>query len=282
MLGIEILPVKPPGCNYGKDCVKVGVTGYFNNQPLHTPAVALAMVHNVLLDHVEEYISRVLNESYEKQGYYINVSNHPLTYQPADYVKHSQVLIGPGNLFGVTTSFCYSFLIASFIIMHIKEQDFRHMQMVFGVNKFVFWLSNYLWNMIHFSVVALVHVLVLALVGVPGFPTNWNNWSERLHLCLTILIFLEIYGFTGVCLVGSCASFSFKSWGRGFSKLVMFMIITGPLTMMIMIPAQAEFSSDTHPSGYTVLHNIAMIFPSYGLGKLYIHFLSPFHPSPQF
>lgn len=273
-LAIEIVPAVLDESN-PNSIVKVGITGYFNNQPLHTPAVVMALLGNILMDHAEGFIQREVAKDYVPKGYFFNVSNHPITYQPADRVKFSQILIGPGYLFGVYTSFIYSFLISSYLVMHIKEQEFRHMQMVFGANKLIFWGSNYLLNMLHFTVVAIGNALILIFVGVPGYPVPI---MERLPVVGTIFLFLEMYGLTGVCLVGTCASISFTSWGRGFSKLVLSLIITGPLMMLLMIPMQNDQKVGIARGGFSYVHNFFLLFPSYSFGTLvyYIKFVNSF------
>ncbi|ODM99772.1 ATP-binding cassette sub-family A member 3, partial [Orchesella cincta] len=271
-LGIEIFPVRESvntSNGTSSSTVKVGVTGYFNNQGLHVSAVAVALIDNILMDYIEDKIRRdaIIHKQppYIPKGYYFNVSNHPLNYQPADVIKYSELFIGPGYIFGICTAFSYSFLIASFIIMHIDEQEFRHLQMVAGANKIIFWASNYLWNIVLFSIVAGLHVCLIALVGlngVAGFTDE--SWDHNIQHLGSTFIFILMYGISSVCIVGSFATHSYISWGRGFSKIALIFLITGPLIMLILIPLQNVLIVDRRL--FTAIHNILLFLPSYGFG----------------
>ncbi|CAL8127124.1 unnamed protein product [Orchesella dallaii] len=129
-LGVEIFPVKETvvsSSGTSSTEVKVGVTGYFNNQPLHTPAIALALIDNILMDYVEDKIRRdaIIHKQpkYEPKGYYFQVGNHPLNYQPADLLKYYELFIDQLNAFswvayGVGRNALTMILVAACCVAH--------------------------------------------------------------------------------------------------------------------------------------------------------------------
>lgn len=136
---------------------RLTLIGHFNNQPYHLAPLSVNLLTNTLL----KYFTRSLKST-------INVINHPLPRNLTDITNDmtnkdlTSFNIASGLAFG------FSFLIASFSIILIKERESgsKHLQFMNGCNSIVFWLSAFVWDMINYTIPVL---LVIGLLKVTLF-----------------------------------------------------------------------------------------------------------------
>lgn len=206
----------------------VEFTGFFNNQPLHVPPIVLSIIDNALLDYMVGVLKALYPQYVKDRGdidHSIQVTNHPLPFTPSDHITFTSIFFSPGFFLGVATTLGYSFLVASFVIMHVREQSFKHLQMIAGANSFLFWATNYLWNFFHFSIVASLNCLIVWALGVPGF--------EREEIKL-MFILLECYGCCIVFFIGAWSIIPVSHWGLAFSRTFLLLVLTGDLLNLVL------------------------------------------------
>lgn len=133
---------------------KYTITGYFNNQPYHTPPLALNLITNALLKHYT-------NSSQSS----INIINRPLPKNFTETLTESSNKNLNSFRIASALNFGLSFLVASFSIFLIKENvsGAKHVQFLNSCNSYLFWLSGLLWDMINYCI-PMICVLLLLIV----------------------------------------------------------------------------------------------------------------------
>uniref|UniRef100_A0A8C0LQW2 ATP-binding cassette sub-family A member 17-like n=1 Tax=Canis lupus dingo TaxID=286419 RepID=A0A8C0LQW2_CANLU len=185
------------------------VTALFNNQAYHSPAVALALVDNVLF--------KLLSGTRAS----ITAVNHP---QPQGPKGHYLVI---HLLFGI------AFLSSSFSILTVKERATRakHIQLTSGVYVTTFWLSALLWD--------LITSLVPSLLLLEEAFTHKDNIPA-------VILVLMLYSWASIPFI-YLTSFCFQYEGSAFIKLIIILtfLSIGPFILVSVTSEKGE-DEDRH------------------------------------
>uniref|UniRef100_A0A8C0LZ47 ABC transporter domain-containing protein n=1 Tax=Canis lupus familiaris TaxID=9615 RepID=A0A8C0LZ47_CANLF len=188
------------------------VTALFNNQAYHSPAVALALVDNVLF--------KLLSGTRAS----ITAVNHP---QPQSAVEALEDILGPkGHYLVIHLLFGIAFLSSSFSILTVKERATRakHIQLTSGVYVTTFWLSALLWDLITSLVPSLLLLVVFLHYKEEAF-THKDNIPA-------VILVLMLYSWASIPFI-YLTSFCFQYEGSAFIKLIIiltFLIFSTPFT----------------------------------------------------
>lgn len=152
---------------------KTDLIGLFNNQPLHTPPLALNFISNAILASV----------SPKNTSYQVEVTNHPFGYGASFDELGSYFTIG--FQVGLHFSLAIGFMVAIYTVFPIKERTLgsKHLQFVSGVNFLIFWIANFLVDLACFSLPCLAIHLILLLFRVQDF------YSVTVQLYLLLLFY---------------------------------------------------------------------------------------------
>ncbi|XP_006914256.2 ATP-binding cassette sub-family A member 17 [Pteropus alecto] len=191
------------------------VTALFNNQAYHSPALALALVDNVLF--------KLLAGARAS----ITVFNHP---QPQSIVETSENVLyeGPkGHYLVINLLFGVAFLSSSFSILTVKERTIqaKHVQFVSGVYIATFWLSALLWDLISFLIPTLLLLVVFLYQNEEAF-THQENIPA-------VVLMLMLYGWAIIPFI-YLTSFCFDNAGSACVKLIIMLtfLSIGPLILV--------------------------------------------------
>ncbi|KAM4820229.1 ATP-binding cassette sub-family A member 17-like isoform 2-T3 [Thomomys bottae] len=224
------------------------VTALFNNQAYHSPAVALALVDNLLL--------RLLSGASAS----ITPINHP---QPQTEEEVSESLLYQGTkgycliinlLFGI------AFLSSSFSILTVRERRIKSKQVQFvsGVCLTAFWFSALLWDLISFLIPTLLLLVVFLYYNEEAFTQNEN--------ALAVVLMLMLYAWAIIPFI-YLVSFSFDNAGNACVKLVVM------LTFLSIGPIVLVLATSEQGLGYTELSKsldyVFLIFPGHCLGMAF-------------
>lgn len=153
-----------------------------------------------------------------------------------------------------------SFIPASFVMILIEERisSSKHLQFVSGVNPTVYWSTNFLWDMLNYSISCVLCICIFLGFQVEAYvsPTNIP--------CLILLLILfgyalipMMYPFSRLFNVASTAMVTLKS-------INIFIGTTSTLSTFILEllaeeDQQLQYIND-------LLKNVMLIFPQYCLG----------------
>ncbi|XP_071508675.1 phospholipid-transporting ATPase ABCA3-like [Diadema antillarum] len=192
---------------------RVDGVALFQEQPYHTPPMALNALDNALMKYF-------LNDSYK-----ITTINHPLprtvTEQASDQLNAG---VATGFAISFNMLFGMSLLASSFVVFIIKESTVKskHVQFISGVRISNFWLSTYAWDLINYLVPCLLACIIFIAFRIEAYA-GINS--------LAVLLILFLHGWAIIPLM-YLLSFLFSTPSTGFVSLTMFNIIFGSTTFI--------------------------------------------------
>uniref|UniRef100_A0A4X2LYM3 ABC transporter domain-containing protein n=1 Tax=Vombatus ursinus TaxID=29139 RepID=A0A4X2LYM3_VOMUR len=205
---------------------KTRITALFNNQAFHSPAVALALVDNILL----------MSRSGTRAS--IEVSNKP---QPRSAIKAAREEYHKGSR-GHEIAFSLFFgmaaLASSFCLLTVTERIIKakHLQFVSGVRIINFWLSAFFWDLFNFIIPCLLLLVVFKYCGVKAFVDD--------HHAADILLIFVLYGWSIIPLM-YLMSFLFSGSATAYAKLVVFNFFSGTISFLFVYVAESNGKSDS-------------------------------------
>ncbi|XP_048188151.1 ATP-binding cassette sub-family A member 17-like [Perognathus longimembris pacificus] len=176
------------------------VTALFNNQAYHSPAVALALVDNLLFKLLSGASASITSFNYPQPQTEEEVSES-LLYQGA---KGYYLIIN--LLFGI------AFLSSSFSILTVRERRVKSKQVQFvsGVCITAFWFSALLWDLISFLIPTLLILVVFFYYNEEAFTQHGNAPA--------VVLVLMLYAWALIPFI-YMVSFPFDNAGLGYTEI---------------------------------------------------------------
>ncbi|CAF3930645.1 unnamed protein product, partial [Didymodactylos carnosus] len=225
---------------------------WYNNKGWPASLAYLNIFNNALL--------RSIVPSEVAKDYGITAIQHPL---PQTQIQLDLDLQTRGyiELFtAVCVIFALAFVPASFLVFLIDERatTSKHLQLVSGVNGLIYWISNYAWDIVNFTVSLIFCVIIFLAFRIQAYV-----YGENL-LCLILLLFL--YAFASIPLMYPF-SYLFKTPSTGFILMSCVNVFLGITTTV------ATFTLENFPDDPDlqmingILMKVFLIFPHYCLGR---------------
>lgn len=150
------------------------ITGYFNNQPLHTPPLALNALTNALL-------------TKSQTNHTVHVTNHPFPYTNLD-TQDTGTYWTVGFHVGYNTAFALTFVVAVFATFIVKEHSLgaAQLQRISGLNPAVYWISNFLVDFLTYLCPCIGLLMVFAVFSE---STDFLSWELQGYLLVLLLSF---------------------------------------------------------------------------------------------
>ncbi|RZC40676.1 ATP-binding cassette sub-family A member 3-like, partial [Asbolus verrucosus] len=134
------------------------IIAWFNNNPYHSPPLALGLALNVVY-------KKLVGKNHS-----INFANYPLPYT-AD-TKVQQLLQGNsmGFQLAFNIGFSMAFVSSFYVLFYVKERvcKSKHLQFVSGVKVYIFWIMSFLCDLITFIITILAIIITLAAFQEEG------------------------------------------------------------------------------------------------------------------
>lgn len=154
--------------------------------------------------------------------------------------------------------FCLGFVVSGFVLLLIEEKsgNIKHLQLVCGMNKFVYWLSTFLWDLLWYSVFIVLMVILFLL-----FQDPYYTGSGELPVFILLLL---CYGLAAIPWV-YMFSFVFSSSATAYVLLFCLNFFSGfSLLIIDAIVVQLEKRDGDNLLHYYLL---GVPFPSYALAR---------------
>ncbi|XP_048669373.1 ATP-binding cassette sub-family A member 2 [Marmota marmota marmota] len=152
-----------------------------------------------------------------------------------------------------------SFVPASFVVFLVAEKSTKakHLQFVSGCNPVIYWLSNYVWDMLNYLVPATCCILILFVFDLPAY-TSPTNFPAVLSLFL-------LYGWS-ITPIMYPASFWFEVPSSAYVFLIVINLFIGiTATVATFLLQLFEHDKDLKVVN-SYLKSCFLIFPNYNLG----------------
>ncbi|XP_062578503.1 ATP-binding cassette sub-family A member 7-like [Saccostrea cucullata] len=157
--------------------------------------------------------------------------------------------------------FAMSFVPASFTMVLIEEKasNSKHLQFVSGVNPVIYWVSNFLWDMMNYLMPCLICIIIFVAFDNKSY-VGPNNWP-----CLILLLFL--YGWSMIPVMYPFSRlFSIPSTSMVVLQSVnIFLGTTSTLATYVIEFLQQD--DEELKNINTILKRVFLLLPQYGLGR---------------
>uniref|UniRef100_A0A671P109 P-type phospholipid transporter n=1 Tax=Sinocyclocheilus anshuiensis TaxID=1608454 RepID=A0A671P109_9TELE len=231
---------------------KNNVKIWFNNKGWHSIGAFLNVMNNGIL-------RANLPPGKDPRQFGITVFNHPLNLTKEQLSQVALMTTSVDVLVSICVIFAMSFVPASFVVFLIQERvnKAKHMQFISGVQPYLYWLANFLWDMCNYVVPATLVILIFVCFQQKAYVSATN---------LPVLaLLLLLYGWSITPLMYP-ASFLFKIPSTAYVVLTSVNIligINGSVSTFVM-----ELFGNNEIGGINdILKNVLLIFPHFCLGR---------------
>ncbi|CAG9816334.1 unnamed protein product [Phaedon cochleariae] len=221
------------------------VTAWFNNDPYHSPAIALSMALNA-----------VYKKYTECTDCSIRFANDPLPYTTDTQLK--QILSGQtmGFQLAFNIGFSMAFVSSFYVLFVVKENisKSKHLQFVSGVKVYLFWLTSLLCDLITYLLTIVVLLITLVCFQEEGYST-----PEEIARMFFILLY---FGWAFIPMLYLTGYF-FDVPSTGYTRMTLLSIVTGNAAFLV-VQVLSTPGLDLEHIGKG-LHWLFLLFPHYSL-----------------
>ncbi|CAG5917952.1 unnamed protein product [Menidia menidia] len=152
-----------------------------------------------------------------------------------------------------------SFVPASFVVFLVAEKSTKakHLQFVSGCDPVIYWLANYIWDMLNYLVPATCCVIILFVFDLPAY-TSRTNFPAVLSLFL-------LYGWS-ITPIMYPASFWFEVPSTAYVFLIVINLFIGITATVATFLLQLFEHDKDLKNVNSYLKTCFLIFPNYNLG----------------
>ncbi|XP_037325366.2 phospholipid-transporting ATPase ABCA1 isoform X1 [Pungitius pungitius] len=225
---------------------------WYNNKGWHAMVSFVNVMNNGLL-------RASLPPGPERMRHGITAYNHPLNLTKEQLTEMAMMTTSVDVLVSICVIFALSFVPASFVLFLIEERvsKAKHLQFVSGVKPILYWLANFTWDMLNYTVPATMVVLIFICFQQQSYVSETN-----LPALVLLLLF---YGWSITPLMYP-ASFLFSVPSTAYVVLTsinLFIGINGSIATFVL-----ELFVDEHLNEVNrILKKVFLIFPHFCLGR---------------
>uniref|UniRef100_A0AAX7UJX9 P-type phospholipid transporter n=1 Tax=Astatotilapia calliptera TaxID=8154 RepID=A0AAX7UJX9_ASTCA len=231
---------------------KNNVKIWFNNKGWHSIGSFLNVMNNAILR-----VSLPGGKDPTKFG--ITAYNHPLNLTKEQLSQVALMTTSVDVLVSICVIFAMSFVPASFVVFLIQERvnKAKHMHFISGVQPFLYWLANFVWDMCNYIVPATLVIIIFVCFQQDAYVSSTN---------LPVLaLLLLLYGWSITPLMYP-ASFFFKIPSTAYVVLTSVNILIG-INGSVSTFVLELFGSNEIGGINDILKNVFLIFPHFCLGR---------------
>ncbi|GAA6093024.1 phospholipid-transporting ATPase ABCA1b [Tachysurus ichikawai] len=231
---------------------KNNVKIWFNNKGWHSIGSFLSVMNNGIL-------RANLPPEKDPSKYGITAYNHPLNLTKEQISQVALVTTSVDVLVSICVIFAMSFVPASFVVFLIQERvsKAKHMQFISGVQPYLYWVANFIWDMCNYIVPATLVIIIFVCFQQKAYVSSTN---------LPVLaLLLLLYGWSITPLMYP-ASFLFKIPSTAYVVLTSVNILIG-INGSVSTFVLELFGGDKVGGINDMLKNVLLIFPHFCLGR---------------
>ncbi|ETE72734.1 Retinal-specific ATP-binding cassette transporter, partial [Ophiophagus hannah] len=232
----------------------MNITGvWFNNKGWHAVVSFLNVANNAIL-------RANLQQNKDPEEYGITAINHPLNLTKGQLSEITVLTTSIDAVVSICVIFAMSFIPASFVLYLIQEQvsKAKHLQFVSGVSLFVYWFTNFLWDIVNYIMSAGLVVAIFMSFKKKAYtsPTNLP----------ALIILLLLYGWAIIPMMYP-ASHYFSVPSTAYVVLSCLNLFIGINTSAITFILDLFENNAPLLEFNKTLKKIFLIFPHFCLGR---------------
>ncbi|XP_028910083.1 ATP-binding cassette sub-family A member 2 isoform X2 [Ornithorhynchus anatinus] len=225
---------------------------FYNNKGYHSMPTYLNTLNNAILR------ANLPKSKGNPATFGITVTNHPMNKTSAS-LSLDYLLQGTDVVIAIFVIVAMSFVPASFVVFLVAEKatKAKHLQFVSGCNPVIYWLANYVWDMLNYLVPATCCIMILFVFDLPAY-TSPTNFPAVLSLFL-------LYGWS-ITPIMYPASFWFEVPSSAYVFLIVINLFIGiTATVATFLLQLFEHDKDLKVVN-SYLKSCFLVFPNYNLG----------------
>ncbi|MED6267504.1 Retinal-specific ATP-binding cassette transporter [Characodon lateralis] len=226
---------------------------WFNNKGWHAMVSFMNVANNAIL-------RANLPKGADLDEYGITVINHPLNLTKEQLSEITVLTTSVDAVVAICVIFAMSFVPASFILYLIQERvtQAKHLQFVSGVSPLVYWMANFLWDMVNYSISAAMVVKIFLFFDKRCYtsPTNLQP----------LIALLMLYGWSVTPMMYPM-SYVFSVPSTAYVSLSCINLFIGINSSAITFILDLFESTTALYRFNQMLKTVLLIFPHYCLGR---------------
>ncbi|XP_028288502.1 retinal-specific phospholipid-transporting ATPase ABCA4a [Parambassis ranga] len=232
-----------------QDNVKV----WYNNKGWHAMVSFMNVANNAIL---RAHLPKGAN----LDEYGITAINHPLNLTKEQLSEITVLTTSVDAVVAICVIFAMSFVPASFILYLIQERvtQAKHLQFVSGVSPLVYWMANFLWDMMNYSISAAMVVQIFIFFDKKCYtsPTNLQP----------LIALLMLYGWSVTPMMYPM-SYMFNVPSTAYVSLSCINLFIGINSSAITFILDLFEGTSTLYRLNQLLKTVLLVFPHYCLGR---------------
>ncbi|CAF3961575.1 unnamed protein product, partial [Rotaria sordida] len=230
---------------------------FTNHKGYHSLPLYINIMSNIILR---------ANLPFEKglpSAYGITTFNHPMN-ETNNMLSTEFILQGSDVVISIFIIVAMSFVPASFTLFLVYERatKLKHIQYINGLFPLVYWLTNFVWDLLNYLLPATCVIVILRLFNVPAYVEGENF--------LAVISLFLMYGWS-IIPVMSPFSFRFSEPSNAYIFLIVINLFSGTTciytSFFLEIFALGSPSTSTLSIITRTVKKIFKIFPNYCLGR---------------
>uniref|UniRef100_A0A3Q2X0B5 ATP-binding cassette, sub-family A (ABC1), member 4a n=1 Tax=Haplochromis burtoni TaxID=8153 RepID=A0A3Q2X0B5_HAPBU len=226
---------------------------WYNNKGWHAMVSFMNVANNAIL-------RASLHRDANLAEYGITAINHPLNLTKEQLSEITVLTTSVDAVVAICVIFAMSFVPASFVLYLIQERvtQAKHLQFVSGVSPLVYWMANFLWDMVNYSISAAMVVEIFIFFDRKCYtsPTNLQP----------LIALLMLYGWSVTPMMYPM-SYVFSVPSTAYVSLSCINLFIGINSSAITFILDL-FESNTALYGFNqLLKRVMLMFPHYCLGR---------------
>uniref|UniRef100_A0A8C3LPF8 P-type phospholipid transporter n=1 Tax=Chrysolophus pictus TaxID=9089 RepID=A0A8C3LPF8_CHRPC len=194
------------------------------------------------------------------EEYGITVVNHPLNLTKEQLSEVTVLTTSVDAVVAICVIFAMSFIPASFVLYLIQERvtKAKHLQFVSGVSPAIYWLTNFMWDIVNYAVSAGLVVVIFI-----GFKKK--AYTSRTNLPVFVALLL-LYGWAVIPMMYPASSF-FSVPSTAYVALSCINLFVGINSSAITFILELFENNPTLLKFNKTLKNVLIVFPHFCLGR---------------
>ncbi|NXA34061.1 ABCA4 protein, partial [Eudromia elegans] len=232
-----------------EDNIKV----WFNNKGWHAMVSFLNVANNGIL-------RANLRTGQSPQEYGITAINHPLNLTKEQLSEVTVLTTSVDAVVAICVIFAMSFIPASFVLYLIQERvtKAKHLQFVSGVSPAVYWLTNFMWDIVNYALSAGMVVGIFI-----GFDKKAYTSPTNLPVLVALLL---LYGWAVIPMMYPAAAF-FSVPSTAYVALSCINLFVGINSSAITFILELFENNPSLLKFNKALKNVLIVFPHFCLGR---------------
>lgn len=235
---------------------------WYNLKGYDTSVSYLNVLNNAIL---RSKINKLNRTSLNSNDYGIIAFNHPMPNSKSQFIDKLEMQAVIDLFVAICMIFSLSFIPASFLVFLLEERETqsKQLQIVSGIKPYLYWFSNFIWDLFNYVVPCILCIIVFVLFDVKAYMSKEN------FPCLICVMLL--YGFSCIPMMYPL-NYVFKVPSTAFVFSSSTNVFIGTVTTMAtaVLTQLGNDEPDLLKINEIIKPIFLIVFPHYCLGQSFI------------